>query len=440
MDRPELVAGTVPQEADDARPPRTPGIERQDRNESSFGGSAGVQQELSAVAEVRPPCVAPLRRCEDAAGLGGEALPLRPELLDGVHALDARYNISFPGSMPTVHAPLAKRITRLVARTLGVPLGVVSILLLRLTARKAGVALMYHSVQERAGDPGRELVPPHAASLFERQIRHVQRNYRIVSADRLLDAARARRRGERFPLAITFDDDLACHATVALPILHRVGVAATFFLSGASLERPFAFHYERLQRAFDSGRSDVDSIVLGSEAGVERRRIHELGLALEEMAPDDRDAAAARLADALGPDPPESGIRASQVRELAEAGMTIGFHTRRHDSLPWLDDERLRQALTEGRDELVAVAGRPVAIIGYPHGRADRRVADAAREAGYTAGFTTEHVAVTPSVDPLLQGRVGPSLRSVGALAIELALTLLKSGSARPTPARGRSA
>jgi peptidoglycan/xylan/chitin deacetylase (PgdA/CDA1 family) len=355
-----------------------------------------------------------------------------------VHVLDPRYNFRFRRhgvSSVSAHTSLAKRAQRLIARTVGVPLGSAAVLLLRLTARKAGVALMYHSVAEQAGDPTRELVPPHHVQLFERQVRLVRRLYEVVPAERLLDAAAARRRWQRFPAAITFDDDLACHATVALPVLRELGVTATFFLSGASLERPFAFHYERLQRAFDTGVPDVPSLVFGDTARSGARGIHELSLALERMPPDERDAAAARLGQALGPDPEDAGIRAEQVRTLADAGMTIGFHTRRHDSLAWLDDERLERALVDGRSELEAIVGRALTTIGYPHGRADVRVADAARTAGYKAGFTTQHVPVTPESDRLLQGRVGPSLRSVGALAIELAVTLVKRGSGQPTPA-----
>jgi peptidoglycan/xylan/chitin deacetylase (PgdA/CDA1 family) len=338
------------------------------------------------------------------------------------------------------HVPLAKRVLRVVARTVGVPVGVVAVLILRLSGRKAGVALMYHSVDERIGDPVLELVPPHGARLFERQIRYVSRAYEVVPAGRLFEAARARRRGQRFPLAITFDDDLACHATVALPILRRSGATATFFLSGASLDRPFAFHYERLQRAFNKGVPEIPALVTGDPDATEPSRIHELGLLLEMMSPDERDAAATRLAHVVGPDPPDAGIRVEHVRDLTEAGMTIGFHTYRHDSLTHLTDDRLTQAMQTGRDALAEAAGSAVEVIGYPHGRADERVADAARAAGFHAGFTTRHDPVTPESDPLLLGRVGPSRRSVGALALELVFTLLKSGSARSTRAPARQA
>ena len=338
----------------------------------------------------------------------------------------------------SAHPSLAKRIARPLARLAGVPLGVAAVLLLRLSGRKAGVALMYHSVAQRAGDPERELVPPHEAGLFERQIRHVLRHYEVVPADRLQEAARARRRGQRFPVAITFDDDLAFHATVALPILRDAGATATFFLCGATLDGPFSFHFERLQRAYDAGAPDLAAVVTGKPGATEPSSLHDLGLAMELMPPEERDKAAERLLTAIGPDPEDAGIRRAQVRALAEASMTVGFHTYRHDSLTALSDEQLADAMERGRAELEEASGAPVDVIGYPHGRADARVAAAARAAGFRAGYTTRRAPVTPSSNPLLLGRIGPSLRSVGALALELAITLVKPESGRPSPAPER--
>jgi peptidoglycan/xylan/chitin deacetylase (PgdA/CDA1 family) len=222
--------------------------------------------------------------------------------------------------------------------------------------------------------------------------------------------------------------------------MRAAGATGTFFLSGASLERPFAFWYERLQRARDEGVPGLSAIVAGRDGVTQPSGIHELGLLVEQMSPDDRDAVARRLGDALGPDPPDSGLRAESVRSLADGGMTVGFHTLRHDSLAWLPDDRLEAAMTDGREPLEAAAGGRVTTIGYPHGRGDERVAAAARRAGFVAGFTTRHVAVTPATDPFLQGRIGPSLRSVGAMAVLVAWALLRSGSGRSTQARAPGA
>jgi peptidoglycan/xylan/chitin deacetylase (PgdA/CDA1 family) len=325
------------------------------------------------------------------------------------------------------HASLPKRVVRVLLRLTGTPVGTLWMLLLRLSSRRAGVALMYHSVEHRAGDTARELVPPHHSALFDRQVGHLRRYYRIVAASELQDAARARRRGERFPVAITFDDDLECHATVALPILRTHGATATFFLSGASLERPFAFWYERLQRAHDQQLPGLTELILGPDAPSRDPDIFALATAVEEAEPETRYAIADRLGAELGPDPCDAGIRAAHVRELADAGMTIGFHTRRHDALSLLDDDRLASALTDGRAELSEVAGTAVDLIGYPHGRADGRVADAARAVGFRGGFTSRRVAVSPASDPLLQGRIGPSHTSLGSLAVQLAFTVQRA-------------
>jgi len=312
-------------------------------------------------------------------------------------------------------------------------------LMLRLTARKAGVALMYHSVDQRAGDPSKELVPPHESALFERQLRHVAQHYDVVPADRLLEAVKARGRGQRFPVAITFDDDLACHETIALPTLREVGVTATFFLSGASLDRSFSFHFERLQRAYDAGVPNLPAVVAGRSGVTTPSSLHGLGVAMVEMSPEERDRATERLLAHAGPDPDDAGIRRAQVRALAAAGMTVGFHTYRHDPLTGLTDAQLEESMERGRGELADAAGAPVDVIGYPHGRADERVAAAAGAAGFRIGYSTRRAPVTPSSNSLLLGRFGPSLRSVGALALELAFTLVKRESALPSPAPERA-
>jgi peptidoglycan/xylan/chitin deacetylase (PgdA/CDA1 family) len=322
--------------------------------------------------------------------------------------------------MPPLSPATRNVLLRPVVQVVGGTVATVVQLGLRLSRRQVGLALLYHGVAIRQGDKRREIVAPHGAAVFERQLRHIRRRYRLVSSAELLEAVRTRRRGQRFPVAVTFDDDLACHAQLSLPILERVGVPATFFLSGASLEEPFAFWWERLQRAFDEGIEDIPAVV-----GAEGSGILELGQAIESMTPAERDAVSSRLAERLGPDPPDAGMRAADVRRLVAPGMTVGFHTRRHDPLASLPEEALEAALHEGRKELEEIVGRPLDVIGYPHGSADRRVAAAARTAGFRVGFAVNEDAVWPGSDPLLLGRVTPTYRSPGHFAVQLVLQLL---------------
>jgi peptidoglycan/xylan/chitin deacetylase (PgdA/CDA1 family) len=287
----------------------------------------------------------------------------------------------------------------------------------RASGRPLGVVLLYHRVA--AAPPPDPLVPAVAARDFERQLGLLARVYDVVPLGELREAIARRRRGGRIPAAITFDDDLPEHATVAAPRLRARGLPATFFLCGASLERPHVFWWELLELARARGLDPA--ALLPAELGVAAGApLPEVADRLKWAAPGERARAEEALAAALAPvEVPVLGPGGS--RELAGA-FDIGFHTLRHPFLPRLDDEGLERALRDGRDALAALAGRPLTAIAYPHGGVDERVGPAARRAGYAIGVTTDATAVGD--DPLMTGRVEPGPVPLGRfwLRIERAL------------------
>jgi peptidoglycan/xylan/chitin deacetylase (PgdA/CDA1 family) len=313
-------------------------------------------------------------------------------------------------------------------RHVGPLLARVRVLPFRLSRRRLGLALMYHAVGEGTGDPQHELVPTRGADLFEKQLRHLRAVYRLVPASKLVEAASSRRRGQRFPVAVTFDDDLRSHTDVAMPLLRALGVPATFFLSGASLDRPRPFWWQWMQHAFDHrDQAAVRRIVEARHEGglcAENLTIHRLASVVEQLPPDAQEEVAVELAALTGSNPPDPGLDADHVRALARAGFEIGFHTLRHLPLPGLDDASLATALREGRDRLAELAGGELTTIAYPHGKANERVAGAANEAGFATGFTSLRAVVRPGANPLLLGRIAPSFASEGQFALELARLL----------------
>ena len=62
----------------------------------------------------------------------------------------------------------------------------------------------------------------------------------VVPAEELQAAVAERQRGQRFPVCLTFDDDLSQHVDCAMPILRDTGVPATFFLCGRAWLAPRA--------------------------------------------------------------------------------------------------------------------------------------------------------------------------------------------------------
>ena len=295
----------------------------------------------------------------------------------------------------------------------------------RVSARRAGLVVVFHRVGDPAGDPATELLPALSTKLFRRHLRLLRLVYRIVPLAELREAAAARRRGQRFPVAVTFDDDARWHLEVSTPILLEEGVPATFFLSGASLEGPYTFWYERIQAAFEAGLLEPLPEPLAAKlppgAG-----LHEVSLGAESLDAAGRDALAAALGERLGPDAADSGFRADGVRALAAQGFEIGFHTKRHDVLPGLDDAELAAAFTDGRADIEALSGAPVRALAYPCGKHDERVRRAAAASGLELALTTDSEAVEPDTDPMMLGRLYPSDDFVSRFAMVAALTLLR--------------
>ena len=298
---------------------------------------------------------------------------------------------------------------------------------LRFSRRRIGVALVYHRVDERAGDPSLELNPAVSTAAFARQLRFFRRAFTLVHASELPAAALARRRGERLPLVIAFDDDLPGHARVVAPILHAEAAAATFFLCG-SLSDAF-FWWEDLQTAVDANALEPGDLGPLPPAEVEAalarrpRAIHRLAKRIEDLDVAQRRTLAGALAERARPLRTDtSRLTEKDVEDLASS-FELGFHTLRHDLLPSLDDVELELRLTEGRDRLESIARNPIRAIAYPHGKADARVAAAARRAGFDCGYTGAHAAFTPAVDPFLIGRVEPR---AGAGTGELAWSIAK--------------
>jgi peptidoglycan/xylan/chitin deacetylase (PgdA/CDA1 family) len=88
-----------------------------------------------------------------------------------------------------------------------------------------------------------------------------------------------------------------------------------------------------------------------------------------------------------------------ELVELRGAGWTIGAHTRTHPSLPTLSAGPLRSELAGARADLEDLCGDRVDLVAYPYGHHDAAVRDAAREAGYTAGYTFVNGRVTHDLD-----------------------------------------
>ena len=204
-------------------------------------------------------------------------------------------------------------------------------------------------------------------------------------------------------LAITFDDGYADNHDVALPILQRHGLPATFFIATGFLDGGCMWNDAVIEavrqckaRSLDLTDLGVDKLgVLGLGDTAQRRMAIDTVLnAIKYLPAGDRLAATQRIAIMAQVQPSTDLMMTSeQVRGLHRGGMQIGAHTVSHPILAGLSDAAALAEISDSKRRLEAILDEPVRLFAYPNGRpgldfTDRTV-QLAREAGFESAVTT---------------------------------------------------
>jgi peptidoglycan/xylan/chitin deacetylase (PgdA/CDA1 family) len=185
-------------------------------------------------------------------------------------------------------------------------------------------------------------VPP---SAFEAQLQEISRSGSPILA--LEDGVAALASGARpHGVALTFDDGYEDNVTVALPMLERSSLRATFFLATSAV---------------------------ASRAPLDRYRGCCEGDAMMSW---------------------------EQARHLAARGHTLGGHGRAHVELTGLPPEALREEIEGSAVDIEEATGRRPHLFCYPRGREDARVRAAVAATGYTAAVTVRPGSNAPGGDP----------------------------------------
>ena len=191
----------------------------------------------------------------------------------------------------------------------------------RLRLGDVPMILMYHGVADEAEDPNHLFVAP--ARFAEQMTWLKRRGLRGVGIGTLVDAMRAGR--QRGLVGITFDDGYVSVLEAALPELRRHGFTATMFIISGRL----------------GGSNEWDE----------------------------------------GPRWPL--MSASQIGELAAAGMEIGSHSATHARLAGIAADQLEAEVRDSKASIGELVGAPIRGLAYPYGSMDAAARHAVRDAGY---------------------------------------------------------
>jgi peptidoglycan/xylan/chitin deacetylase (PgdA/CDA1 family) len=303
----------------------------------------------------------------------------------------------------------------------------------------SGVAiLMYHSVMD---DPLRESQTlgriVHSTDVFAGQMELLAREYVPVTLDEVLAAVANGNPVRPRSVVVTFDDGYADNHDIAMPILNRVGVPATFYITVDCVETGALPWPSRLRHAFYTTKniswndSDKTSWPLADMAQRDQAflKASDLCAPLAGPAQEEFIRYIERTLD-VGPAQPAQRLMMTwdEVRGLARNGHIVGSHTLTHPNMAYVDEASARTELSESKRRLEEILHVPVVHFSYPCPALSPHWSQSTRkmsqETGYRTAVTTTGGLVRSNDDPLSLHRVRPS-KEVDGLHWNLECTFL---------------
>ncbi len=246
---------------------------------------------------------------------------------------------------------------------------------------------------------------------FERVVEWIATTYRVLPLREILDRLE---RGAPVAgtAALTFDDAYRGFFEHGLPVLRRAALPATVFVVVDASRAPGPFWWDVLGLHGALGaeqRRECLDLLCGDGARVLQRH----GLAGDSHP----------VPESFRPLPWEA-LRTEVARDDL---LELGAHTMRHRNLSVLEPSDLEDELASARTAMEAETGCPPDVVSYPYGRYDRRVVEAARSAGYRAGFTLDRGTVRSGADTLALPRLNVPA-GIGVEALECWASGLRKG------------
>lgn len=232
--------------------------------------------------------------------------------------------------------------------------------------------LIYHRVLPHL-DP---LFPGETdANTFDRQLAVLKTYFNILP---LSDAVKRIHDGSLPPrtACITFDDGYADNAEIALPLLKKHGLSATFFVATGFLDGGRMWNDTVIELVRRTPDSVLDLTALGFgciEIATTQQRTQAISALLGQLKylpfearQEQIERLCTHLQLAL---PTDLMMTSGQVRNLHNAGMDIGAHTVNHPILARVDTAVARREIENGKETLENIIGAPVRLFAYPNGK-----------------------------------------------------------------------
>jgi peptidoglycan/xylan/chitin deacetylase (PgdA/CDA1 family) len=281
---------------------------------------------------------------------------------------------------------------------------------------------MYHSVLddpvECADSVGLESI--HATDSFRKQMELLARGYSPVTIEDIRLFLAGKKTLPQKSVAVTFDDGYADNAEVAAPVLNRLGIPGSFYLTVESVETGLSPWFCQLRHAFTTTkkRSWVDPTgrTWHLDDGTERKSAFGVAAGhVTRFVASEQQQTLQAIERYLDTEPlvPKKRLMMTweQARRLCREGHVVGSHSLTHPNMAHIANDDLNHELRESKRKIADQLAMPVTHFSYPAAAlavswTEHTVA-ASAQVGYQTAVTTTCGVVSGGDNPLCLCRIG---------------------------------
>lgn len=213
------------------------------------------------------------------------------------------------------------------------------------------------------------------AQRFDQQMCWISSWFNVLPLDQAIERLSSQSLPER-AAAITFDDGYADNYTIALPILQKHGLSATFFIATGFIDGGRMWNDTIIEsiRHCQNITIDLGKLNLGCHciATSEQKRsaIQTIIGQIKYLPLAERVERAAYIAEvAKTPIINDLMMTSAQIQALRDTGMQIGAHTVSHPILARINLETAREEIAANKEMLEHLLKEKIRTFAYPNGK-----------------------------------------------------------------------